>query len=201
MLVCQADTIIALNIPFRGRRDYVHSTDLFAALDALAGTFSPGAYPQSLVLRRQARCQVEAHFSPHPAAFGTFVLASPRHTAQGWLVERGSPITRRIAFDETVISSEAVAEPGHVFLPAPVAGYSAFEQMIVLFKMLCAQSRAGAWLFTTLELERPLRDGAALGLTRTQMVLNRLVDADLDQDGQPAGRARMVLPPIAEGFA
>jgi hypothetical protein len=201
MLAGQTDTAIALDIPFRGSRDYVHSTDLFAALTALAGTFAPGAYPQSLVLRRPARHQVEAHFSPHLDAFGTFALASPRRTAQGWLVERGSPITRRIAFDETAISTAAVAEPGQVFLTASVAGYSAFEQMIVLFKMLCAQSRAGAWLFTALELARPLRDGAALGLTRTQTVLDRLVEADLDQDGQPAGRARMVLPPITQGVA
>lgn len=201
MLARQTDIAIALDIPFRGGRDYVHSTDLFAALDALAGTFACSAYPQSLVLRRPARHQVEAHFSPHSDAFGTFALALPRRTAQGWLVERGVPITRRIAFNEMVISNAAVAEPGRVFLTAPVSGFSAFEQMIVLFKMLCAQSRAGAWLFTTLELARPLRKGAALGLTRKQTVLDRMVDADLDQDGQPAGRARMVLPPVAEGVA
>jgi hypothetical protein len=201
MLARRSDTAIALDIPFRGDRDYVHSSDLFAALDVLAGTFAPSAYPQRLTLRQPARRQVEVHFSPHREAFGTFALNSSRQTAQGWLVEGTRSITRRIAFDETAISRAAIMEPGRVFLSAPIGGFTAFEQMIVLFKILCAQSRAGTWLFTALELTRPMRSDEALGLTRTQTVLDRLIAADLDQNGQPVGRVQMVLPPTVQGVA
>jgi hypothetical protein len=194
MLARPIDSSIALDIPFRGSRDYVHSTDLFAALDGLAEKFlAPRAHVKNLTLRRQARRQVAAHFLPHPGAFGSFALALPRQTLEGWLVETTAPITRRIAFDETAISRTAVSEPGHVFLPAPVKGYSGFEQMIVLFKMLCTQSHPSAWLFTGIDLDRSLGAEACLAVRRAQTVLDRLVDARLDQDGKTVGRVRMVL--------
>src|ERR1700754_3102439 len=99
----------------------------------------------------------------------------------------------RITFDENVIAREALAEPGRVFLSAPVHGYSGFEQMIVLFKLLCAQSHPGNWLFTAIDLYRPLTGMTALGVNRTQTVLDRLVDAALWQGNQPIGRAQMVM--------
>jgi hypothetical protein len=185
---------IALDIPLRGSRDYVHSTDLFAALDDLAGKFlAPRAYLKRLALRRQARRQVAAHFFPHPDAFGSFALALPHETLEGWLVESSAPITRRIVFDEMAISQAAVSEPGRVFLPAPIKGFSGFEQMIVLFKMLCAQSHPGTWLFTGIDLDRDLGGETSLAVRHAQTVLDRLVDAHLDQDGETVGRVRMVL--------
>jgi hypothetical protein len=194
MLARPIESSIAFDIPFRGGRDFVHSTDLFAALDGLAGKFlAPRAHLKNLTLRRQAHRQVAAHFLPHPDTFGSFALALPHQTLEGWLVESPAPITRHIAFDEVEISRAAVSEPGRVFLPAPVKGYSGFEQMIVLFKMLCAQSHPGAWLFTGIDLNRNLGREARLAVSRTQTVLNRLVDARLDQDGEMVGRVRMVL--------
>ncbi len=194
MLACPIDSSIALDIPFRGGRDFVHSTDLFAALDELAGKFlAPRAHLKNLTLRRQAHRQVAAHFLPHPDAFGSFALALPRQTLEGWLVERAAPITRSIAFDEAVISQAAVNEPGRVFLPAPVKGYSGFEQMIVLFKMLCAQIHPGRWMFVGIDLNRALGGETSLAVNRAQTVLGRLVDAYLDQDGETVGRVRMVL--------
>lgn len=194
MLARAIESSIALDIPFRGGRDYVHSTDLFAALDNLAAKFlAPRAYLKILTLRRPAHRQVAAHFLPHPDTFGSFALALAHQTLEGWLVESPAPITRRIAFDEVAISRAAVSEPGRVFLAAPVKGYSGFEQMIVLFKMLCAQSHPGVWLFTGIELNRALGTEASLAVSRTQTVANRLVDARLDQDGEMVGRVRMVL--------
>jgi hypothetical protein len=193
MLARPIESSIALDIPFRGGRNFVHSTDLFAELDGLAGKFlAPRAHLKNLTLRRQAHRQIAAHFLPHPDAFGSFALALPHQTLEGWLVESPALITRRIAFDEVAISRAAVSEPGRVFLPGPVKGYSGFEQMIVLFKMLCAQSHPGAWLFTGIDLNRALGKEARLAVSRTQTVLNRLVDARLDQDGETVGRVRMV---------
>ena len=194
MLARAIESSIALDVPFRGGRDYIHSTDLFAALDALAGKFlAPRAYLKNLTLRRQAHRQVAAHFLPRPDAFGSFALALPHQALEGWLVESSAPITRRIAFDETGILRAAVSEPGRIFLPAPVEGFNGFEQMIVLFKMLCAQIHPGAWLFTGIDLDRSLNGKASLAVSHTQTVLDRLVDATLDQDGVTVGRVRMVL--------
>jgi hypothetical protein len=195
MLARRPEARIALDIPLRGARDYIHSTDLFAALNTLAGSFlGEGAYLKSLTLRRQAHRQVAAWFRPDANAFGHFVFAAPDQTVEGWLMEESAPVTRRIAFDEAAIARQAVCEPGRVSLPGPVAGSAAFEQLIVLFKLLCAQSHPGKWLFTSIALDRPLCEQAAPAVSRTQLVLNRMVEALLYQDGLPAGRMQMVLP-------
>ena len=184
---------IALDIPFRGARDYVHSTDLFAALDELAGSFlGSGAYLKSLTLRRRAYHSVVARFRPDPDAFGTFAFAASQWVVEGWLVEDPAPITRRIAFDEAAIAQHAICGRGLVLLQSPVTGFDPFEQLIVLFKMLCAQSHPGTWLFTSITLDHPLSRQAALSVKRTQLVLGRMVEAVLSQDDVPAGRMQMV---------
>ena len=194
MLTHHTENSIALDIPFRGARDYAHSTDIFSALDNLAGRFlAPRAYVKSMTLRRKVQRQIAVQFMPHPEAFGTFTLALPNQTLEGWMIERGTPITRRVAFDENAIAREALVEPGRVFLTASLKGYSGFEQMIVLFKLLCTQSHPGNWLFTAIDLDRPLTAAAAIGVNRTQTVLDRLVDAALWQGGEPVWRAQMVM--------
>jgi phage terminase large subunit-like protein len=107
-------------------------------------------------------------------------------------VEDSTPISRRIAFDEAPIAQQAICGQGRVLLQSPVAGYDPFEQLIVLFKMLCAQSHPGSWLFTSIALNQPLSRQAALSVTRTQMVLGRMVEAVLSQNDVPAGRIQMV---------
>jgi hypothetical protein len=182
-----------LDIPFRGERDYVHSTDLFAALDELAGSIlGPDAYLKMLTLRRRAYRQVAVRFQPDPGAFGTFTFAASEGAVEGWLMEDPGPITRRIAFDEGAIAQQAICGQGRVLLQSPVTGYDPFEQLVVLFKLLCAQSLPGKWLFTSITLNRPLSKRAALAVSRTQLVLNRMVEAMLYQDDAPAGRMQMV---------
>ncbi|HEY2008165.1 MAG TPA: hypothetical protein VGH23_04195 [Rhizomicrobium sp.] len=193
MLARRSEARIALDTPFRGARGYVHSTDLFAALDELSGSLlGPGAYLKSLTLRRRAYHSVVARFRPDPDAFGTFTFAASQWVVEGWLVEDSTPISRRIAFDEAPIAQQAICGQGRVLLQSPVAGYDPFEQLIVLFKMLCAQSHPGSWLFTSIALNQPLSRQAALSVTRTQMVLGRMVEAVLSQNDVPAGRIQMV---------
>jgi hypothetical protein len=184
-----------LDIPLRGGRDYVHSTDLFAALGRLAQEkLSPDAWLCKMVLRKPAVRQVEAHFAPHDSAFGTFELRSEGDVTAGWLVETKRDIERRISFDETPICSAAVARAGCVFLSAPVDGYTSFEQAIVLFKLLCKQIRAGEWRFTAIDLANRLRENLALELVLQQTILGRGVDAALRQNQQSIGRVQMILP-------
>lgn len=196
MLARHSEAQIALDIPFRGDRDYVHSTDLFAALDGHAQQFlGTSAYLKRLTCRRRARRQVFAQFRPDPSAFGTFALATQDTILEGWLLETRMPVIRHIAFDEASIARNAICEQGRVCLRSSVQGYSAFEQLIVLLKLLCAKSRLGAWVFTAIDLDCPLTQLAPLAVQRKQLVLGRLLDATLYQDGLPAGQMQMVLPP------
>jgi hypothetical protein len=189
----QIETGVALDVPFRGNRDYVHSTDLFEALENHSRALSPGSYLKNLILRHPARRQVRAQFTPQRDAFGTFELALPHRVLPGWLMEDRSPIMRRVAFDEAAIAREAIVEPGRAFLSAPVNGYSGFEQMIVLLKMLCAQIHPGPWLFASVALDRSLTGQTSIEVRRSQTVLGRMIDARLHQGGRETGRAQMVL--------
>jgi hypothetical protein len=195
MLASQAEARVLLDVPFRGDRDYVHSTDLFASLNDLAQQFlGLDAYLKTLVLRRRARRQVTAQFRPDATAFGTFTFTARDRIMEGWLVESQMAINRRIVFHEAPIARKATSQEGRVALRSPVPGYSAIEQLIVLLKILCAQCHSGAWLFTSIDLDGPLSQQAALSVTRTQMVLSRMIEASLYQGGHLAGRSQMVLP-------
>jgi len=195
MLSSQAEAKVLLDVPFRGDRDYVHSTDLFASLNDLAQQFlGPDAYLKTLVLRRRARRQVTAQFRPDVTAFGTFTFTASDRIMEGWLVESQMAINRRIVFQEAPIARAATSQEGRVALRSPVLGYSAIEQLIVLLKMLCAQCHPGAWLFTSIHLDYPLSEQAALAVSRTQLVLSRMIEASLYQDDNQAGRMHMVLP-------
>ena len=55
------------------------------------------------------------------------------------------------------------------------------------------QSHPGTWLFTGIDLDRDLGGETSLAVRHAQTVLDRLVDAHLDQDGETVGRVRMVL--------
>jgi hypothetical protein len=55
LLVEERPVEVNLNLPYRKNRHYIHSADIFQALIHLArDCFSPDAYLESLVLRRQA---------------------------------------------------------------------------------------------------------------------------------------------------
>src|SRR5215471_14205038 len=195
MLSSRAEAKVLLEVPFRGDRDYVHSTDLFGSLNDLAQQILvPDAYLKTLVLRRRARRQVTAQFRPDVTAFGTFTFTASDRIMEGWLVESQMAINRRIVFQEAPIARAATSQEGRVALRSPVLGYSAIEQLIVLLKMLCAQCHPGAWLFTSIDLDYPLSEQAALAVSRTQLVLSRMIEASLYQDDNQAGRMHMVLP-------
>ena len=60
------------------------------------------------------------------------------------------------------------------------------------YARLCPfHSHPGTWLFTSIALDRPLSRQAVLSVSRTQLVLSRMVEAMLYQNGLPAGRMQM----------
>jgi hypothetical protein len=183
-----------LDIPMRGERTYIHSTDLLHSLDLLVKTrLSSEAWVRRLVLRKPAIRQIEAHFEFQESAFGSFVLSDGRDVLDGWLVETDRNMNvRRIAFDEERIAGSAIVTPGRAALLSAVAGYSSFEQAIVLLKILAAQVGTGHWVFTMLDLDLPFREGRPLECLLLQNILGRSIIAGLQQDNETVGRAQLV---------
>lgn len=178
----------------RGARSYIHSTDMFHSLDLLAKTrLSPEAWVRRLVLRKPAFRQIEARFEFQEFAFGSFALSDGRDVLDGWLVENDHNMNlRRIAFDEERVADSAIMTPGRAALSSAVAGYTGFEQAIVLLKMLAAQVSTGHWVFTMLDLVIPFRESRPLECLLLQNIFGRSIIAGLQQDGVTVGRAQLV---------
>ena len=194
MLARTIESSIALDIPFRGGRDYVQSSDLFAALEKVAkGCFTEHAYPQKLELRKLASHKVEASFAPHRAAFGTFAIRSGQTVMPGWLIETNRAIERRVVYDEAPVANAAVVQPGRVFLTTPILGYTALDQAIILLKILGAQLKVGRCLVAKLDLVRPFLEHLPVELNLLQTILGRSQIVAISQNLEAVGRIQNVL--------
>jgi len=188
-----------LDISLRGERDYVQSSDLFTSLESFARkNFSALAYVQKIVLRRKSYRAVEAHFAQTPSALGTFELREGQHVTTGWLIETPRSITCRKPFDEAPVIRAAAVQAGHAQLPSPVPGYTAFDQVIILSKIIGAQIAAGTWVFSRADLDAPLREDIPIELVLSQVILSRCQILEIRQGDKAVGRAQGVLQPFKE---
>jgi hypothetical protein len=192
MLIRQPN--IALDIPFRGDRNYVQSSDLFATLEKFAkDCLSEHAYPQKLELRRMALHKVEASLVSSPLAFGTFEIRNGQAVTMGWLIETRHAIERRIPYDEAPVANAAIVEPGRVFLKAPIQGYTALDQVVILVKILGAQLKVGRCLVAKLDLSRPFREHMPVELNLLQTLLGRSQIIAISQNLEAVARIQTVL--------
>ncbi|MGA8762480.1 MAG: hypothetical protein WB562_06280 [Candidatus Sulfotelmatobacter sp.] len=180
-------------LPFRGLRNYLHSTDLFPALTSLAQQhFSPAAFVESMVLRRPVTHQVRASFVPEPKAFGTFRIRHLSQCIHGWLVETGVPISARVPFDEQTAVSAAICRRWFSCFHEPVQGYTAFEQLVVLMKVVSPQVGPHQWWFCRIELSAPLSESHPLSFAIRETVSDRFLVGDINQAHRLIGSAASV---------
>lgn len=188
-----------LDIPLRGERDYVQSSDLFASLESSAKReLSPLAYVRKLILRRMSHHAVEAHFVRPRSALGTFELRDREYVTAGWLAETPGTIACRKLYDETPVIRAAAVHAGRAQLSSPVPGYTAFDQIIILSKIIGAQIAAGTWVFSRVDLDEPLREDLSIDLALSQVVLSRCQIIEISQASRIVGRAQGVLQPFKE---
>jgi hypothetical protein len=192
MLIRQPN--IALDISFRGDRSYVQSSDLFATLEKFArDRFPEHAYPQKLELRRLASHKVEVSLVSSSSAFGTFEIRNGQAVTMGWLIETGHAIECRIPYDEAPVANAAIVEPGRAFLKAPIHGYTALDQAVILVKMLGAQLKVGRCLVAKLDLSRPFREHVPVELNLLQTLLGRSQIIAISQNLEAVARIQTIL--------
>jgi hypothetical protein len=183
-----------LDIPFRGDRNYVQFSDMFAALEQFArDRFSEHARLQKLELRRIASHKVEASRFSSPSAVGTFEIRNGRAVTMGWLVETGHAIERRIPYDEAPVIEAAIVEPGRAFLKAPIRGYTALDQAVILLKILGAQLNAGKCVVAKLDLSRSFREHLPVELNLLETILARSQIIAISQNLEAVARIQSVL--------
>jgi hypothetical protein len=178
-----------LNLPYRGERDYIHSADIFQAVTDLARTHNPDAYVESLVLRRQAVHQIRVAFEAAPQTIGTFSLRIAGDRERGWLVERNEVVRIRVPYDESPAMAAVVGGAGFARFAEPVAGYTAFEQLLVLLKVTSGERTA--WLCQT-DFNRPLRNTEPLAVRLRRRAM-RFLGFEIMQNEQTIGTASASL--------
>ena len=181
--------------PLKGTRNYVHSTDLLAALESEAcRRLGPGAWVRHLTIRRQATHLVEAWFEPRGDAFGAFRLQGPSQSLRGWLVESSRPVARRVQYAEESLLDSVRDEGDVAVLPGPVDGFTRYEQMVALFKALATRQVPGPWILAQIDLACPLPRLGPLEARYPRTVDGRLKFGVLSQNGAEIGAIRAILP-------
>ncbi len=153
---------------FRGERNYLHSTDLYANL--LAGLESSGFGPATgavrLAMRRVVRNAVEAHYQkldekpvvPQDSPI-EFIVEAQAGRIAGWMNETDRPVTARSPYDETAIRSLAIVEGDGIRMggtPPNTPFEVATAMAVALHNALLPPPPGRKWMLGRVDLSRPL---------------------------------------------
>ena len=178
--------LTALDLPFKGQRDYLHGTDMYQAIvrairdaesTALIGSFRMAIHK---IARLQCQLLSSAPPLPSPRPQNTIVefsFASADINLAGWIVETNAPVATRVPYPEEEIAKRCLINRRTIALNEPVA-FLPIEVLVAMNKELhlsCLPSAVGKWYFTRLDLDRLLRpdDVPAFQLELGQNVSNR----------------------------
>lgn len=183
---------IQMDIPFRGRRDYLHGTDIYEFmmnLNAGGRRDGPVQLQFHTLLRRQGELLVGveemASWRKRPEYRGEGRFRIDGAFQQVILVETEQPVNRRKECNEAEVTAEGeidvVSRSG--VLRARSTG-SMVERVVFLNKQLHAKvlpEVTGQWLFAKIELNRPLPKASEceLKLVLRQVLGNRFTKAEI----------------------
>jgi hypothetical protein len=181
---------IRLQLPFKGSRDYLHSTDLFPALNGLVQEqFSPHAFVELLTIRRAVNHCVEVRFAPPSQSFGSFRIRRGEERIDGWLVETQESIHARIPYDDAPAVRAAKVEPGAARFDRPVEGQTPFEQLLVLMRLVSAQVAKRHWWLCQINLRSPFTAQFPLEFRSREQIFGRFLRGGIWQGGRLIGSA------------
>jgi hypothetical protein len=183
-----------LDLPFKGSRDYLHSTDIYPALMELVREhIGSDAWVDALCLRRPFRNWVLASFENSVSATGSFRVRNQSVTIAGSLYETETPVTRGRPFDTSVVAASAEIESGSAKIVHPTPGVTPLEAFVVLMKRLASEVNAGQWWFCQMNLDAPLSDQYPLQVRITRNIGNNFLIYELSQANSPIGSARIMF--------
>jgi hypothetical protein len=183
-----------LDLPFKGSRDYLHSTDIFPGLTELVrNRFGSQAWVDSLCIRRPFRNSIFASFAESPSATGSFRVRHHSKTVPGWLIPTNRPVTRRVPFDASEVTASAIIGMGSAKILEPVPGFTEFEIFVALMRELARNVDPGQWWFCQLNLSTPLSDRCPMEVRICRTLGGRFLVYELLQANSCVGSARIML--------
>jgi hypothetical protein len=158
---------VELEFRFKGDRTYVHGTDMYNAMLGELLTSYPAITisPLRFTVHRPATLQCHllvgepGETLAKPASAVTELTT---HVAEGrisaWLFEVDAPVTERYPYDEDRVETVCICHDSSIAIHQD-SGYTPIETAVAMTKLLHRRlypPDMGKWLFTRLELQRPL---------------------------------------------
>jgi hypothetical protein len=164
----------ALDIRFKGDRRYLHGTDVYdASMAALCACF-PGTdgrvrYSFHAIARTalELRCGKAGTIGARPEPCAAEIhVGDGAAMVSGWIVETGRAVAGRMPYDEDAIGAASALEGPRITM-LKSTGHRPIEIAIAMTKRLhyaLFPPPAGKWMFTRLDIARPLVPGDADGI-------------------------------------
>ncbi len=185
---------LILELPFKGARDYLHSTDILPALMELAyDQFGPQTWVSSLTIRRPFRSGIQVTFELPEVSSGSFRVRHGCENIPGWLLETGKPVTRRIPYDTSPLSAAAVSGSGYARILEPLPGFRVLDVLVGLMKLVSAQVNRRQWWLCQLNLDAPLAEIFPVEVRIRNNMGGKFLVYDILQSGAVIGSARVML--------
>lgn len=184
---------VVLDLPFKGTRDYLHSTDIFPALDELArAKFGSDTLLETLILRKPIRHAILVSFTPQLSFSGSFRARHSSGFAVGWLGETKTPLLRRNPLDILALTETAEVDVGYARLEKRVPGCAILDQVVSLIKLVVAQTAEGRWWLSQIHFERHFTEISPIETRIRRNFNNRFLSFDILEAGDVIGFARVI---------
>lgn len=183
-----------LVLPFRGSRNYLHSTDIYPALlELIRALFGVNAYVDSLTLRSPFACGIQVTFEAPVVSSGSFRVRHGSECIFAWLVETERPITHRNHSDLPDVTSCAISGPGFAHISEPLPKQAPLDVLVSLMKLVSNQVSQGHWWLCQICLDTPLIAVYPLEVRIHRNLGARCLVFNIMQQNQSIGSARFML--------
>jgi hypothetical protein len=181
---------IELSVPFKGARDYLHSTDIFNAFFIELGdydAFEMVLYQKmvhTLSLVPMANVQDKSNYSGL-----IFYTKHGENHILGISENKSERVQSRVPYDEESLVCEAKIDTENKSIElAHQAGHSFVDHIVALNKNLLQKilSSDAKWALTKLELDKTPMEGHYT-LKMVSNLGTKLVKSAIDVDGEPLG--------------
>jgi hypothetical protein len=175
---------LSRNLSFKGGRNYLAGTTVFDDIVALRGRSIRG-----IDFRFNHKTDRQVSYQSASPTEGQVSVGTWRDDQEAFhIVERDTPITARVPFDEDDLVKNFVFEPGRVAMPADIAANSTIEAIVAGYKQLLLRSvmnHQAHLAFVRLRL--PAVPTLPLEI-RFSRRLGEFYQGDLIKDSKPAGQ-------------
>jgi hypothetical protein len=188
---------------FKGGRDYIHGTDIYAAIENSLISTQDARMPDSISQFRLAIRKPSSHSCDISIVSNDSLGKKPDNAVvdfqfnhrgrsfRGWLSETGSSISEHYEFAENKVIAGCVVSGDRVVLN-PCLSCTTIENLVAATKHLHTTrfpEAEGKWFFSRIDLPHllPTLSNQNLAISLKQCVGKRLTRSDIQIDGQPHG--------------